>query len=365
MLIIPIGSFNVLDKSRFSPNAQNALSRIGGECRCYQNCSKAELQAGIYKPKLTIAKKFINTGISISLLIEFSIPKLIFGNNFEEVTEEHFDVIVQVLQDALLSMAVEVGLDVLMNAKVVRIHYSKNLIITEYSTCREILQVLAKSDISKRLDVSKTNYKNDGEIIRYHASSYELTFYDKLKDLQTAINLSERRAMERQNIIQSQFLEQARGMEVLRMEFRINDMDKLKNDVFPKLNIEYPEPTFRNLFNRELSRRICLYFWNIAHTAARCVLIAQNASITAFQHILRFGYKPEKAAAIAHAFELLRNGFSMRNLKNISSSWHKLAQEASGQIDLERGYLHSAFLNIGRLLGLFEPLSMSTNFINP
>ena len=182
MLLIQLGSFTILDKSRFSPNASNALSRFGEACRCYQNPIQ-ELQNGIYKPKLTISKKIVNTGINICLLIEFSIPKLIFGNNFEEVTEEHFDIIIQVLQDVLLSMAVKVETDVLMNAKVVRIHYSKNLVITEHSTCTEIIKVLGKSDISRRLDVSRTSYKNHGEIIRYHATSYELTFYDKLKDL--------------------------------------------------------------------------------------------------------------------------------------------------------------------------------------
>ena len=243
-------------------------------------------------------------------------------------------------------------------------NYSKNLVITEHSTCREILQVLAKSDIQKRLYVSKTNYKNDGKIIRYHTSSYELTFYDKLKDLQTAINLSEKRTFEKQNIIQSDFLERARSMEVLRMEFRINDMDKLKKDIFPKLEMEYPEPTFRNLFKKELSRMTCLHFWNIAQAAARCAILAQSASVTAFQNILRLGYKPEKAAAIAQAFHLLSNGFSMRDLKNMSTPWHKLVQEAGGRMNLERSYLHRAFLNIGQLLGLFEPLSMSTNFIN-
>ena len=66
MLIIPLGSFTVLDKSRFSPNAQNALSRFGGECRCYQNPHKAELKAGIYKPKLTISKTLVNGGMSIA-----------------------------------------------------------------------------------------------------------------------------------------------------------------------------------------------------------------------------------------------------------------------------------------------------------
>ena len=360
MLTIPLGSFYVIKTSRFTPNARNAITLFGNEeCRCYQHASKDDLKAGIYKPKLTISKKRMQGGMSISLLIEFSVPKLIFGNNFNEVTEEHFDTIIQALQDTLFSMAVKVETDVLMNAKVVRVHYSKNLVITEHSTCTEIIKVLGKSDISRRLDVSRTSYKNHGEIVRYHASSYELTFYDKLKDLQTAIKLSEKRAFERQGRMQSEFLQRAVGEEVLRMEFRINDMDKLKDDVFPKMEIEYPEPTFRNLFNKELSRRTCLHFWNIAHTASHSVIAAQDASSTAFENLIHFGYKPEKAAAIAQGFELIRRGFSMREIKNMSATWYKSIEEARGQMNLERSYLYSAFLNIGKLLDSFEPLSFS------
>ena len=360
MIIIPIGSFKVLDTSRFNPDARHVLSRFGSDCRCYQNCSNAELESGIYKPKLTISKKRIQNGISISLLIEFSIPKLIFGNNFEEVTEEHFDIIIQVLQDVLLSMAVEIEQNILINAKVIRIHYSKNLVITQYSTCCEVLKIMEKADISKRLDFARSDYKNNGEIIRYHASSYELSFYDKMKDLRTATQLSEKRAFERQNQIQSEFLDKAKGEEVFRMEFRINDMDKLKDDVFKKLNIEYPEPTFKNLFNKELARKACLYFWRIVKEASSSAITAQNKCLTAFQNLIHLGYKPEKAAAIAQAYELLRNGFGMRDFKNMSKPWYKLIKEATGRMNLERSYLHSAFLNIERLLDSFEPLSFSS-----
>ena len=160
-------------------------------------------------------------------------------------------------------------------------------------------------------------------------------------------------------------------MEVLRMEFRINDMNKLKDDVLPKMAIEYLEPTFCNLFNKELSRRTCLHFWNIAHTASHSIIAAQDASSTAFGNLIHFGYKPKKAAAIAQGFELIRRGFSMREIKNMSATWYKSIEEAGGRMNqrsppgnLERSYLHKAFLNIGQLLGLFEPLSMSTNFIN-
>jgi hypothetical protein len=92
-------------------------------------------------------------------------------------------------------------------------------------------------------------------------------------------------------------------------------MDKLKNDVFPKLNIEYPEPTFRNLFNKELAKKICIHFWSLVKDASISAIAGQGKCLTAFQNLIHLGYKPEKAAAIAQAYELLRNGFGMRDLR--------------------------------------------------
>lgn len=121
------------------------------------------------QPKLTISKKLINSGIRISLLIEFSIPELIFRNNIKEVAEENFDIIIQVLQDALLSMAVGAELDILMNARVIRIHY-------------RTFNMQKNSTNSCKIPYSK---EADGKIIRYHTISYKLIFYDNLKNLQT------------------------------------------------------------------------------------------------------------------------------------------------------------------------------------
>ena len=92
----------------------------------------------------------------------------------------------------------------LENAKVVSIHYSKNFDL-ENTTAICLTQIIEKLDISKRLDIAKTDYRNGGQIIRFHTNSYEVAFYDKVADLKQSI-ISEKRALENYNLIQQDLL---------------------------------------------------------------------------------------------------------------------------------------------------------------
>lgn len=55
-----------------------------------------------YLPRLTLIKAIRNGGFSILLKIEFSIPKLLYCNNFDEVEESDFGEICWKLQEVLL-----------------------------------------------------------------------------------------------------------------------------------------------------------------------------------------------------------------------------------------------------------------------
>jgi len=59
-----------------------------------------------------------------------------------------------------------------------------------------VMSELDRIDLTRRLDLSHTDYRNGGQAIRYHANSFEVTFYDKLKDLEKA-RYTEKRGMER------------------------------------------------------------------------------------------------------------------------------------------------------------------------
>ena len=202
VLTLDCPQFEVLQPDRFSPPANGLLSQpyypLGsrGNFACVQNPTKADLQAGRYLPRLTLSKRKISGGFALTLRIEFSAPKLVFGNNFDELETRDFATVLIALHHALGGMGICVSRNVLRMARISAIHYSKNITFTDYTTCFMVMSELDLIDLSGRLDLSRTDYRNKGHAIRYHANCFEVTFYDKLKDLEKA-SYSEKRAIER------------------------------------------------------------------------------------------------------------------------------------------------------------------------
>lgn len=267
-LTLDAHEFEVLDPGRFSPSAEGLLKppyyRLGarGNFACYQNPTRADFDAGRYLPRLTLARRRVRGGFALTLRIEFSAPKLVFGNNFDELTSRDFEQALAALHRALTSMAVRVSERTLRAARVSAIHYSKNVAFTDFTTCSMVMQELDRIDLDARLDLSHTDYRNQGHAIRYHANSFEVTFYDKLRDLEKA-RISEKRALERDNRIQADlFLDRGRfpkQLEVLRMEVRLGNRTKIKA-VLKRIGDER-EPTFAALFDASLAQDVLLHFW--------------------------------------------------------------------------------------------------------
>ncbi len=47
-----------------------------------------------------------------------------------------------------------------------------------------LISELSKLNLNSRLDLTKTDYRNDGHAIVYHGNSFEIKIYDKIKDLE-------------------------------------------------------------------------------------------------------------------------------------------------------------------------------------
>ena len=199
-LCVPIEQCAINSPKVFKPSL-NAFIRKNIKYIC--NPSKNSSLQGEYQPKLTLIKDFDNNN---NLFIEFSAPKIVFGNNFDELETTDFEKVLYKLHDKLKILDIEIPLEVLRNAKVSAIHYSKNIELKN-AQCVNLIEVISKLDISKRFDVTKTDYKNGGQLVRFHTNSYELAFYDKISDLQQSI-ISEKRAFEKNNIIQQNLLQQ-------------------------------------------------------------------------------------------------------------------------------------------------------------
>ncbi len=261
--------FEILDPERFSPSARGLLVPpyypLGarGNFSCVQNPTKADAEAGRYLPRLTLSKRKVVGAFALTLRVEFSAPKLTFGNNFDELRSRDFEHVLDVLKRSLQTMAVRVSIDTLRAARVSAVHYGKNIAFTDYTTCSMVMQELALIDLDRRLDLSQTDYRNDGHAIRYHANSYEVTFYDKLKDLQMS-RLSERRAIERDYGVQRDLFTVGgsfpKELEVLRMEVRLGNRTKIKQ-MMRQIGAEL-EPTFAALFDVSIAKGVVLHFWS-------------------------------------------------------------------------------------------------------
>jgi hypothetical protein len=278
VLTLDKSQFDVLLPERFSPSAKGLLAPpyyspgSRGKFTCVQNPTKADLQAGRYLPRLTLIKQKISNGSTLTLRIEFSAPKLVFGNNFDELEAGDFPKILDVLHQAVDAMGVRVTSEVLRGARVSAIHYSKNVALTDYTTCSMIMHELGLIDLNKRLDLSHTDYRDDGHAIRYHANSFEVIFYDKLKDLEKA-GYSEKRCIERDYGMQSETLKQRgpfpKQLEVLRMEARLGTRAKIRG-LLHRIQADV-ELTFEGLFSARIAKSVLEHFW--AHVRAQLMLI--------------------------------------------------------------------------------------------
>lgn len=258
--------FAILDHNKFSPSTVGLFEppyyKLGNRSnfKCVQNPTKSDLKKGIYKPRLTVMKRFQAGAFVVILKIEFSIPKLLFGNNFDEVEENQLKEIIQKLYEALNTMGVLVFPQILHDAPVSTIHYSKNIPLTDYSTPSLILQEISKINLNQILDLNQTDFRNGGYSLKFHANSFEVSLYDKRKDLEKA-KLSEKRALEKDNSIQLELLNQWKPknpFEVLRMEIRLNQRSKIRQ-IFKKNNIS-TLLTFTSVFKKDTAQKVLLHY---------------------------------------------------------------------------------------------------------
>lgn len=227
-------------------------SKQNGVHRAIRNPSLSELDAGVYLPRCTLVNRPIRGGMSESLIVEFSAPKLLFGNNFDELNDNDFDKVIDRLIKALAYLRIDIARTDVIDAKVVGWHPSKNVVLGDTFGCRTVINALQGVSVSKIYGVQKTDF-TDGEVLHFHCNSKDIAFYDKIADLRKS-KVSDKRALENHNRIQSGMLEQTKDVSVLRFEIRLNGIRAIKH--------AYSfEPTFQTLFSSSLSQTVLIRDW--------------------------------------------------------------------------------------------------------
>lgn len=159
--------FTVTDTARYSSQIKAILNEgdIPKPASPYvstRNATKAEKELHGYMPQITI-RKSLTQGVHFYVDIQFSAPKMVFGNNFDEVTEKHIDFVAKELDRKLklMGLRVHAGYARIRKAEVRNIHYGKNIIL-ENHTVGEYLRMLQQCRLSRDKHTGFTHYQNGG-----------------------------------------------------------------------------------------------------------------------------------------------------------------------------------------------------------
>jgi len=264
VLTLPQGMYTISDPDRFTPSAAWACADAFKPRHALvskQNRTKKELLKGVYKPRLTLSNRIDRQGVrEITLKIELSLPKLLFGNNFAELRFKDFTPVADKLVAVLAGMGVVTTAQLLAQAPVSTVHYSKNFRLTDGSTPFHYINKIKEANVKLSLDINQTDYRNAGHSYKWHCNAYEVVFYDKIKDLATS-QVSAKRAIEPDGALQVKLLDTLRKrskLEVLRMEVRLNKRQKIKQ-LFKQLNIT-ADITFKKLFKPAIAKKVLLHY---------------------------------------------------------------------------------------------------------
>ncbi len=265
------------------------------------------------------------------LKIELSLPKLIYGNNFDELQYKDLKSLITKLQMVLKQMGVIVSAEALAHAPVSAIHYSKNIILTDGSIPYSYIKKIKEANSSLLLDTNQTYYRNDGHCYKWHCNTYEVLFYDKIKDLEKAMQ-SSKRAIEKDSELQLNMFDTFKHrhkLEILRMEVRLNKRQKIIQ-LFKKLNIQ-SDLTFQKMFKPAISKKILLHYLDEIEKKRPLLLDFRKTSTKSFLGELIFN-NPRLGAS--QVFQILGLKFALeiatlRELRNLLShcnkrSWYRM-----------------------------------------
>jgi len=356
-LLLSIPDPSLLDGSRFEPITIRQLTAIH-HGRTYLRPAAVYAKMDKYMPSLAVFKRPTKFGDKYHLSVEFSAPKMVFGNNFEEVTEQDFELVLVSLQSALLEqVGYRFSVEQLASANISAWHPSKNIVFTDYTSCQTILSTIAKLDVSRIYDFQKTDFR-DGHALHIHCNSLDIAFYDKMADLRQS-KKSDKRAIENDSGIQLSLLERLnkfRPLEVFRYEVRLSNRRSVKQ-AFPDLD----SWTLRDLFNERLCQKVLIRHWNKLTVHVDMLALDTTMPAELLQNYLLENKSTPTAALAAVAAMLIVNQVGMSGLRNIleayygTQAWYRV----KSLIRPPEAHRFSHFRHIDKVLEEFMPVRIS------
>lgn len=367
-LLLPKSSLILLNER--NPNAPrwDLQSATDSYTKHVRNPSAKEKQTGLYFPRITAYNRKFQKEPQVK--IEFSVPKLIYNNNLDELTDDQFSSVIKALQDRLKRMGIRVFQATLEAAPVSTAHYARNFLLEDGQTATNVISQFGKIDVRKSFDFTRAKYTNDGQSLCCHTTAHELIFYDKIADL----NKNKKRAVDKdQTEYQLTLFDRARirgHPEVLRMEVRLAQKQKL-NSVFAKLNLTQ-NPTFKQVFQSEVSKKVIRLYWKeVTQTKNLGALTIEVSPIETAKRVVqafpRLGSKQILAAVGLTLVSQSGNGLrELRTLLSTSShdrTWSRIMKEHEKVLSaIATGSIRSWVKSIERQIDHYTPIKTDQLF---
>ena len=330
VLTIPAGKFLSVN------DPQTPLWKLHSGLGDYRKSIKvptsSQKLAGAYWPRVSLHQR----GGKTDLRIEFSVPKLLLNNNVDEVRESEFSDTIKKLCDRLKDFGLITSPDTLAQATVSVFHPSKNIVLSGGYSAHGVIKELAKINLTRKMDLTKDTFRNDGHSLQIYTNSHSFVIYDKVQDLKK----SKGRAIDKdptpkQASLFDSLANMPKQTEILRLEVRIANKRKM-NTILEK--IDHPKnPTFAQVFQKNLCRDIVSLYWREMIADENLFLFGLASTPQKTLQSLALTYpaiKPKEAIYLTGLQQLCTDENGIQSLRGIiqkhstQRTWYRIAKDA-------------------------------------
>ncbi len=273
-----------------------------------------------------IGEKFLTNGAATYYLaIEASLPKLLFGNNIDELErgeESMMNVVHEIKHSLENDLKLSYTEDELLSSEVAKLHVGKNFVFNDPGAPLSVIDTIYKSRADRLCDDNQTKYENLGFSFRLHTNNKEVIYYDKKKDIEQS-KKSPKRAIDGSittglddgdSVINKLLSNKTAG--VLRLEVRLNNRSQIRK-AFPAISEDL---SFRNVY---LNAPILNYLeseWRKSTDTVSAVKLSMGDASKTFEAIAA-QYSLRDGLAVATAITII-NDHGMNYFRSLVEKYH-------------------------------------------
>ena len=316
VLVLPITNNLILKPDRFkdtfrpiNPDSQTQrydfMATHKGYRKYTQNMSSSYRSLeGIVYPNLTIHERLngVNGKYTCNLHVDCSLPHILHGQSYDELSNDDLDNIVNILNSRLRDMGILTTEEDLLNANVQTLHYCINIRLNSNAEVTNAIKKLSQLNVDSRLENNVRIYSNDGMACRFRSDVFEAVFYTKYYDIlepkgrkvSKHVSLQEKemgQKMKQEGIIPP----------VLRYELRMNGTRSIRRRMRQYAGIDKVQWTLAEVFNKDISKKVLFGYWQklLSYKGNKEYLSTILPEETSFRVLEEFGVKKNTLEAYA------------------------------------------------------------------